>query len=879
MPRPKPDLRAMQLEWQQAESRNEGLGRLPFDPTGSGPARAGKLGRTPLLLEGYVVDGVPYLNGYKVFVDEAMPVITATPLAALLGTMGSREIASYTAGTRVLVMWQPGGSSHGYILGAIPSFGVDGSKALSDVMITGGRTGLQRDRAFSMPFRLRGRGVADWSAGRPLDDTQAGERGFITDTGVRMLVDSFHAQFGLGEGCGIYAFLWDQLLRISGLNLQIRSGGFDWESVEDDGEIYDVRGRVIYPWEALGAGRKDNTDLVRDFDAQAVQIDEPHYGHLEPKHDNQIPIHRLLEFGGYLGQGGKRVLQAPTDQTLWRLGEEGPAVSLFHENLSLTGAWRVQAADSISIVRTPYIPRLKRKKRPEDADGDNPENYKASGAYGGGNPPQVKARPTASGLTNTPHGKLAAIDDFHAHAFNWDNPHPFHYHTQDWEAEELADSEFDAPEPLNFSELAGHDKMQMGALPTKAIDVDHRYGQVEYALATQYITMLPDGGLAIGDGFGAEIKLSGGSIIESCPGDHWRRAGRNIVDWGGRDVMSRAKNCVDISATEGSVRTKGGKHNMMTAIDGVVMIDGRGGQSDIKFEEGGQPRVGEDASAGGVIVRSKGAPLVLYGAGIYGRTGGGSVGSGSIILDAAQGQAALITKSSSTINFLHGGAHYDAFMAGNETIACSIFASSYTILDGLAVIEGFAMIDGGVYTNGSIFVDTGHIYTAEASRGSIYVGGVGPESLQSEFDSMRDKMESFYQELGQYHQQALDERYYAQYKAGNGTVMSTAEFSFRTDEQYGTAGTFHIFEDRWQRMARKAGSGTTWTERTVTGQLGTSPYPGNDAFLGSVYMQLNDTMVDENGLPRDRGGSPGYYTAPQYGTAQPTSLNSYQITG
>ena len=84
--------------------------------------------------------------------------------------------------------------------------------------------------------------------------------------------------------------------------------------------------------------------------------------------------------------------------------------------------------------------------------------------------------------------------------------------------------------------------------------VDGRYGSVAYYPNLAYFGMLDEGGIVIGDGFGAEIRLGGGRVEITCPGDIWLKSGRNVNAWAGRDVAVRAKHAVDASATDGPVR-------------------------------------------------------------------------------------------------------------------------------------------------------------------------------------------------------------------------------------------------------------------------------------------------------------------------------------
>jgi hypothetical protein len=119
---------------------------------------------------------------------------------------------------------------------------------------------------------------------------------------------------------------------------------------------------------------------------------------------------------------------------------------------------------------------------------------------------------------------MAAISDDLAFTFNWQGAHPFYYHENDWYlpeeedlnylGEECAGPQFAAP---YFKELGCYQLLQ--APPAIPLHVDHRYGDVDYYPNKSYVTLLDDGSVVIGDGFGSQLRMGNGNIYLQCPGD------------------------------------------------------------------------------------------------------------------------------------------------------------------------------------------------------------------------------------------------------------------------------------------------------------------------------------------------------------------------
>lgn len=894
------DSETHRIDWMLAETGNQNRERPAFDPTSAGVARKGDLKQGPELLFGRVVDSIPYVNTYKVLPERGLSVITcgyATP--GPCGIIGARSVSTLPVGALVWFIFHRS-TNHGMIVAVAPDYMSDGTKALSDFIYAGSRSGLHTDTANSYPFQTDSRGIIDFSAGRPFDSTSGGEWGAITETGLRILLDSFMVQLGCGEACGVYAYYWDQLLRIAGVNLQIRSAFSEHELLDDQTEAYGLHGVSPYPWEALGLPRFGNP-AGRKLTAQQTQLDEAWYSAVEPQKDDQAPIRRVKEFSGYLGQGGRRTVSAPLSRLVNTYSSPATEVAVFEEQISLTGRYSLRSAAGITLAKRPLIPSVRQTARPESDSGDTDKNYRASGLEGLGSGPEHKTKsapglPSMSSGTDAVRVRARGIEDLHAYVFNWSNQVPFHYHQKDWDVSEETESPLGRQLPeIQFSQLSGNASMYLQDPPTIGVEIDHRYKTVEYALSSSYISLLDDGGVAIGDGFGSEILMSGGSIELSAPGDVWLKSGRNAVVWGGRDVVIRGNNHVDVTASKKDVRIKAEKHLWALAGngggDGMLLLESRAATNTFDFGTD-TPIVGEAASAGGVVLRAANNAVMTWSKDLYLRTGGGSVQTGNIFIDAGKGKSNILTTSQSVVHYLdQAGWRIDAYLTPRDVAKLHAFGQDSVFLSSNVYALGTMAVDGEIYANSWIYVDNGSIASSESESTNGLVQSISAGDLASFFQEVRKAGDDAKPNLYELWKNDFDKKWYQEHQAGADDTLTKAEFSCRSAEQYQTytsgGGRFRIYEDRWQQLARKSGNvSTKWQEPVVVSQgVNTMPWPGYESFTqpGGLVL-VPTTMFDmATGTAKPRGSAespPGYYADPKYGTPDKVVLNdNYLVTG
>src|SRR6185369_8543821 len=294
---------------------------------------------------------------------------------------------------------------------------------------------------------------------------------------------------------------------------------------------------------------------------------------------------------------------------------------VYEENLALTGRKTIRTAHELILSKYLPIPTPQQLKRPEDILGDTPDDYKFASNQGSGEDHKVTGEVRAGGAADdggfsgdqgNNEALVTAVGfmDVHSFAFNWIGDHPFHYHKKDWYIPQESELNYllvcedpDLPVPA-FDQLHCHQWLQRPV--SIALHVDHRYKKVHYYPNNSYFALLADGGVVIGDGYGAEIRMTGGSIFINAPGDINIEPGRNANILAGYDAVTRAKNCVDISATVNDVRIKA-KEQLWLCSSGErsgILIESMAEGAWCDFGGHGEA-TGEVKALGGIVLKAQ----------------------------------------------------------------------------------------------------------------------------------------------------------------------------------------------------------------------------------------------------------------------------------
>ena len=883
---------------------------------------------TGRLVTGMIVDGTSIANCYKVFVEKSRAPIIASALSTTSQVcFGASALNTYAPGTPVIVMVHDK-IGQAYIIGSVPSVLDIGTRAYHDYISQATRKRVDDCHKKYLKEKLNGQ-MVDWSCWRPMDATLASEWGAISTTGIGISVDDFMFRASVNEFCGIHGFYHDQMLRVAGWNMQVWTAGSERDSYMDQAECNDSTGYSPYPWEAAG-NIEIGMPMVKEFEPKdyLCPLAVPYYTHWENDNEFQQPYHRTQNFFGYLGQGTRTVVHAPpkgVQRWTYKPGsageatkpfestirgkhgfspdcgggsktkdhEEKPVYGLQEDNTALDGRRFITSSKGIVLSKRILLPIPQRLRRPESGEGDDTErNYKAASMFGAGPDHKITGdiKTTDNKWPNLQ--RATAVLDLHGYLFNYAGLHAFYWHEKDyktWEEQELKQEGYaDVNQKIpTFSELQG--SMYLKEPQPKMWKIDHRYNEQKFYEQESYISLLEDGGVCIGDGYGGEIRMVGGCVFISAPGDVWLKGGRDVQAWAGNDVIARANKTVDISATEKNVRIKAERNvlvlagNDSTDREGGILLESRGKTIEYDFET-----CGDEIKFAGVVLRAPKSNVVGLAHQIYMRTGGGDIEPGDIVLDAATGEKDIITKSNNLYSYLKESGEAYHFFGGQKvggTNKANMFRSEQTLLCGPIGTDGDIFADGNVLCNGSVLVSKGHILTEQAAKGAIFVGpcdGDCQAQVRAAIDIFKQLIDTDIPSIGdQIDTQKLQQLWYEEKRAGNDATIPKIEFSFRRDEDYNISD-FMLYEDRWQQMGRLDGKAPEkWTERPVTAKScgKTFPFPG-DKWLNSdpAYVEQDFKIVQIEGgyIDQSRGTAPNLsaeYAEPEFKSNEPKIIN------
>lgn len=837
----------------------------------------------PYLLWGRIVDLCPSMNAYRVQVEHGT-IYTCT-LGSLGGShtpTGVRQITTLALWTPVYFIFHPQ-NHHGTIVCIDPQFNTDPRQHRKDWINHASRSGLYIEPAHEAMISrviLRG-GMPDFSAERPVDSTQ-GEWGYMSETGLGVYLDPFLAFLRVDEETGLHLYYHDQLARLAGHNMQIRTSLHEDEYWDDQVEGSKVRGLTPYTWEANGAFEYGTT-VHKEKDPKHNLTNVPEYALIEPIYDDQQPFYRMLDFEGYLGQSHKDMTCLPPQCDSTAVNRYKPKTifpGVSNIQTALTGAHGIESAKRIYITKRLLIPTPKLIQRPESELGDKPKVYKHAGLLGQGEDHKIKDELDLGTSLGPPElVRASAILDLGAFTFNWESIHPFHYHHLDWYVPEECDicPFFTNMALIDFCHL--QDNQFLDAPDPIEAKVDHRYPRAKYYPNESFQVFLEDGGIVIGDGFGAEIKMTGGSIFMSAPGDIFMQPGKNFNVWAGWDAILKAYNSADITANRKDVRLKA-EHNVQVlgGNDGCggVLIESRGICAAYDFTE-----CGEDAAFTGVIIKAQDSPVIVTATDVLVEaTPHATHGMGEIILDAydriKQFGTVLETFATKSIEnfFVSGGTR--ASDAPDVDCANEYWCSGALISSPL-MLDGQLIATDGITCHGWITTIGGHFSSDEAHVYNNFVTDLGEEGdiiSQQAISSVTDREDYLVDTLGPA-ERTNDYDDLLRFGAENAT------YSLRTTGQYRTSD-FLIFENRWQQLARLGeGDPTYWIENTVDcNGSPLLPHPGIEMWKDEeAFYRQNLTLYSiQAGASIDRTGNSSLYENPAYGdTIQKKLDGNYPI--
>lgn len=857
-------IRSLQQHVERLEDRVSRLAatgdpdRPRADPSNAGGSAQAAPGAPTQVYYGRVVEALPFFGWYRVFPENGNAPVSCCLGSDLAATpVGVRRIGALQPMTRVFYVRRRG---VGVIIAAEPAFMTRKEQGYADWVSQTSTNTPAREQVSNALLQLKEHGIADFSNGGAVDETAVGEWGLMAETGVTVFIDPFMAFLRADDNCGFWAFYHDQLARVSGRNLQVRSAGREDEQLDDEGEFTREAGTAPYSWEGLGAFDR-GTPTGRDNDNRTVQMDSPEKTGVDVKEQyDQYPFFRSREYGGYLGQGWRRQVVVPPPEArgrVNRLGAPQKMIGVFDEQVALDGTYTLRSAQGVTIAHVPPFPVATRKRRSEDAAGDS----RAAGY----DPAAHKVRdnlPPVAGGPALPGRCLAADDDL-AYSAMWRGDHPFHYHDKDWD---LPDAIPGGAEQVPFFGQLAADWFLEPPAPAER-DVDFRYREKFYQLVSMF-KLSPDGAVVLAGGCGEEIRMAGGSVEISAPGDVYVRSGRNVVAMAGRDLVLRGHKNVDLSAAQEDVRVKAEGNLMASAGNGgtgVLLLESRSPVREQDFD-----RAGTEVAAGGVVIRAKNGVAAVLADEVYVRSGADG-GAGPIVLDAAKGAGPVVVQAATKVNMV-ANLVVDAWGTGGAFSGCNLYSPGVTAVSGALEGDKSLIVRGFGVFGDSVSCARGHVFTADSVTYNSTIPELTGESLakaQEALDAVQDDLNVGVGAAGDAYETAVDAPFYQGKRVGADGNVAKVEFSFRTTDQCKTADLV-LFESRWQQRARLAGQDPpVWDEPAVqTLSAGpTRPWPGDAAWdKKQTYLTVDLLLYDlTEGAARPRGPE---YEAPAPATAR-----------
>ena len=823
------------------------------------------------VVRGVVDDVVPASNVYIVRVPYTGAPIHCVALTPMAYPFGARAIGLYPPGTSVICsVWNDKGTpGYGVILGAISQKLAEPSHGVSDWIApyTGTHAFSDDIDAF---IQLNGyQNIESFAVGQPLDAIPGHDIGAMQDFGTGYGAGLLEAWLRASDIAGIWCYYQDNLVRLATYNFDHwHAGGERWIR-NDQGEINDVDSLTPYPWEALGVWLPGSPVFVKNegggtykADAQLLYV---------PTKPDQLGIFRHRKSRGYIGDLCSHEVILP----LWP--KDVPSTGVVNalsdtERHNFTGLSAVtehsdglvsiRSAKGIVLEKYLFIPVARQTAIPEQSvksgDGVPVDGTAGNYAPGGHTGANVDAhRRTEIRLPaneDRPDSWLGQLYDLHTYVFNWWAKRRTLAHANDWSLPEeghFAHKEDDDEASEWFGGVYIPDSKglvspmsDVYAMDPPAffdVDVDHTT-KSRYYCSRSFIDILPDGTIAVEDGYGSGIYLSQGNIRITCPGDIVFQPGRSFVSMAGDDTVLRTGSSVDITAALGDVRLKAERNLHMLAGNGEI----GGVLIEAKSKAISRPtdwltgKLGEDAITAGIMFKTdRGGPLVFRGSDMRFVAEGADGNKGTMFFEAPGGgihmEANFITRNAVGNLGLADYVNDSLVLATAGGFGCVCLANKVLFSADKVGFIGDAYVGGSVYAHaGVVPLDNAKLILddMEAQASDWTDNVVGNASVLQYLTDAKNRTE----------------------------WMLDARFTFRTPEQYGTEMEgFYLVESRWQRTYRERGTGLGFIEPPVTIGYGenaehTAPYPGFKTwFEDESYKLVDSKLFDwENRKARDR---------------------------
>ena len=778
----------------------------------------------PVLLEGTVVRSGCGWYDFAVHIPGHPKLVGCTMLSAISSNiMGVSECSIPLEGTRVMVQLNSTQASYGTIIGVFPDRdtlpSTDNSRKISNNVFStfyelesGASVGSED--AYSVPLASKGDlAKVNANATRPLD-ILPGNYALINEQQVGLAVTTLAASLKANSRAQIRVGTVDDNVRIVSGFFQHFDACGGTQSYNDGGCISEERGVTSYQAEYFGMDKIGTAAFVKD---ETTTLDNSSLvTSLKKVEARLIPRKRLQMFMGYLGDMFNFFIAKPDPKTIPETEDTlNKDQGLLHVHADASGRLNVRSASGISLMRCDRIPVPKRIRQPWDPAGDNMAT---------GETPPPKQPFTFD--SKFPYGRSLQLRD----AQSWRNLTSY-WHIENQKKDFYLPEESDLNAPDN-----DYDPIGAGTEEYK------KYDKRQAGLSIE-----EDGSIILRDAWGSEIIMRGGNIVINAAAQIEVRSGKSTVVLAGHDAVIKARQSVDLMATEKDVRIKADGNLHMLA-------EGRNG-------------------GGNVLIES-----LATGAGGTWAGGGEAVHSKGIVFKA---QKSAVVSTAETVR-LNGSQKVilDTFNESNQensgeiTLSANIVKSSAreeTLLttkenDGIQITPGTTIVAGKdvliAASSGATIVQEGKALvpmTWVKLKHDPY--GLVKPSIQALWDTVQNtKWLSPFAPLD----------------------LSQITFTYRSSAEYGTiaateiqGGTgFLVFQSFWAYMASSKSPmvPTTlakWTEYAVNN---TKPWPGSAASKSYVQLSAETNVASNTGIAKNRSA-----LKPTGGSLAASDFDKYEV--
>ena len=659
--------------------------------------------------------------------------------------------------TEVLVLIDPSARNRGYIISAITPESFNVLHAQDKIDPDTGVIGAKETALFTE--RMAPSGVKSIGYSRAAEDLFTGEM-------------SLHNEYGIGYDIlrHILQLMGSEKAKIELSNIddavKIISGLFKHYSALGTSQIYNDNG--CNTLEFLGSPHQCELQGMKSFVSPFKEEDDVY----SLKESNQVPYSRLTALFGHLGGIFQFYLSSLDPKSVSpNTSDKNPInPGLFRTALDENGRLLVQSASDIILQRTDRIVVPVKKKEPWEPGNSNEPKY-------------------------TPKTPFIWFDE------SFDETTDLTGIPQEIRSLQLRDYIGWA---VGQSYLRLKDSSQLTDpvkeswyLPdlTEAVIPEDEYDNVDSTNTENYnnnadkmatIMLGQDGSITLRNSEGAEISLIGKNINITCPGEISLTSGGNTVVMAKNSLIAKAKNNVELVASQGDMRLK--SENNMQAVSGQgVLIESLSTDESIDFS-----KPGTEAVSKGVVIK-------------------------------ASGSRALVSAKNTHLNGTRT-VNIEA-LDGDCNIGARRVRSAFKILslasdggDGLIVTNGSSKLIGasvGLEGSSSVYLSKGH-----ELGGVIWSGG--PDLFSASNKTLKGAFNRLFEDtewISPYTKAELDKD-----KIG---------FTYCTSEQYDTQDRLFV-EPFWQLF-----NNIPFTEWKDTEIRGTKAYPGKETAEGRTLYKLN----------------------------------------